>query len=94
MYMTLYTSVPRPSVMITHNGGSKIYAGSVLTLTCTITLDRRVEQNEALMVNSTWTAPTNEIIANTTRITVQNLNSAQSTIVFQPLLRSDTGNYT
>ena len=85
--------------MIAHDGGSniKFYAGSVLTLTCTITLDERVAQNKALMVNSTWTGPTNEIITNTARIAITYPSSTTapylSTIKFQTLRKSDTGNY-
>ena len=80
-----------------HDRGSNIYAGSVLTLTCTITLDGLVAQNEALMVNNTWTGPSNETITSTARIAVTypSSTSAQylSTIKFQTLREHDTGNY-
>ena len=95
--INIFLSVPRASVMITHDGGRKIYAGSVLTLTCTITLDERVAQNKALMVNNTWTGPTNETITNAERITITYPSSAHaqylSTLKFQTVHESDTGHY-
>ena len=92
-----FLPVPRPSVMITHDGGHKIYAGSVLTLTCTITLDERVAQNKELMVNNTWTGPTNETITNAVRTAITYPSSAHaqhlSILKFQTLHESDTGHY-
>lgn len=83
--------------MIRHDGGHKIYAGSVLTLTCTITLDERVAQKNALMVNNTWTGPTNETITNTATIAITYPSSAHaqflSILKFQTLHGSDSGHY-
>ena len=83
--------------MMTHDGGREIYAGSVLILTCTITLDERLAQNKALMVNTTWTGPTNETITNAERIAITYPSSAHaqylSILKFQTLHESDSGHY-
>ena len=90
-------TVPRPTVITGHDGGSNVYAGSVLILTCTITLDGLVAQNEALIVNNIWTGRSNETITSTARIAVTypSSTSAQylSTIKFQTLRERDTGIY-
>ena len=38
VFLTPFPSVPPPSISITHDGGATLYAGSVLTLTCEVTL--------------------------------------------------------
>ena len=57
-------------VRVTHDGGSPIFSGSVLTLTCAITLDEDVVQYEnVLIVTSRWHGPSGYLI-NGTEISV------------------------
>ena len=95
--------VPKPAVTISSSAGtihSDVYTGSVLILTCTVTIKKRVPQND-IMVNISWTNGST-IVSNTTdneRITVSNLPQIgtslnyTSTIVFNTIRQSDAGEY-
>ena len=99
----LLSLVPKPAVTISSSAGtihSDVYTGSVLILTCTVTINERVPQND-VMVNISWTNGST-IVSNTTdneRIAVSNLQQIgtslnyTSTIVFNTLRQSDAGEY-
>jgi len=54
----IFFSVPDPSVSVTHNGGTTLYAGIVLTLTCEITVTGiPADMLSNIDVSATWTGP-------------------------------------
>ena len=89
-------SVPSPKVAIEHNSRSAINAGSVLVLSCTISVDRRVAQIKQLIVTNTWTGPHGEL-QNETRITVVQAHGTSgqycNNVTFNRTHVSDSGNY-
>ena len=85
---------------LSHDGRSPVYSGSVITLTCTITLDATVVQNEQiLIVTNTWLGRYSEF-SNKTRITETGAMNTSvpgqytSTVTFNTLRASDAGDYT
>ena len=100
---TFLSLVPKPAVTISSSAGtagSSAYSGSVLTLTCTVTINNQVPQND-VMVNISWTKGSTDIFntADNERITVTNAQQIgsslnyTSTIVFNTLRQSDAGEY-
>ncbi len=89
-------------VSATHNGGSgTIYAGSVLTLTCEISLPSSVQSIiHNLTVTSSWDRGTNgTVVGEDSRITVQSTHTPGSlsfltTVEFDTLHTSDSDVYT
>ena len=81
---------------IEHDSRSTINAGSVLILYCTITVDRRVAQNELLIVTTMWSGPHGEL-ENETRVTVMKEQGTSgqyySNITFNTIHVGDSGNY-
>ena len=53
-YLTL-TTVPQPHVEVTLSRTAPLYAGTTLTLTCTVTLDPNVDSGES--VKTEWSGP-------------------------------------
>ena len=49
--------MPVPDVVVTVTYATPLYVGSSLTLTCTVTLDPNVDNNET--VTTTWSGPSN-----------------------------------
>ena len=93
--VTLHT-VPQPTVSITPNRTGVFYAGTPLTLTCSIQLNPAVDTT--VMVNTTWSGLGSQAVSNGSRVSVSNLlqRSAilyETTIHFIPLNTTDTGNY-
>ena len=95
--------VPKPAVTISSSAGtihSGVYTGSVLALTCTVTINERVPQNNTMVIIS-WTKGSTDIsnTADDERITVSNVQQIgtslnyTSTIVFNTLQQSDAGEY-
>ena len=86
---------------IEHSSRSTIIAGSILVLSCTITLDGRVAQDTQLMVTSKWTGPHGELDnrepGNETRVTVmeeQNTSGQYSSnVTFNTVHVGDFGSY-
>ena len=100
MLATFYPTVPSPTVVVTHNNkrNSFNYAGSMLTLNCTIILPQTMLSNVTVPVNSVvWTGPHRELLPNR-RITVSSARKLSSgiyisTVVFKSLNTSDSGTY-
>ena len=91
-----FHTVPQPTVSITPNRTGVLYAGTPLTLTCSIQLNPAVDTT--VMVTRMWRGPRSQTISNSSRVTVSNLveRSAflyETTIQFVPLSTSDGGNY-
>ena len=53
--MTCLSTVPIPDVTVTPAYASPLYAGNRITLTCTVTLDPNVDNDET--VTTTWSGP-------------------------------------
>ena len=81
---------------VEHDDRSTINAGSVLVLSCTITLDRRVTQTELLIMTNSWRGPHGEL-ENETRITVMKKQGTSgqyfSNVTFNTIHVGDSGNY-
>ena len=91
-----HNTVPTPSVSITSSSDSPLYAGSDLTITCTIELSERVDTE--VMVSATWKMG-GTLISSSDRITVSQpqeitSNVYESELTFFPLSRTlDSGDY-
>ena len=91
--------VSSPIVVVTHNRRSSLnYAGSMLTLNCTITLPPIILSNVVVPVNSViWTGPHGQLMPDS-RITVSSAQQLStglytSAVVFNSLHTSDNGTY-
>ena len=99
MLIAYLPAVPSPTVVVTHNRRSVFnYAGSMLTLNCTITLPLTILSNVTVPVNSViWTGPHGQLMPKnrTTVSRVQELSSDiyTSEVVFNNLLTYDNGTY-
>ena len=91
----LFLTVPQPTVTITPNRTGVLYAGTPLTLTCSIQLNPAVDTT--VVVTRIWSKPGSQAVSNS-RVTVSNLversdNLYESTIEFSSLNTSDGTNY-
>ena len=91
--------VSSPTVVVTHSRRSSFnYAGSMLTLKCTITLPPTMLSNVMVPVNSViWTGPHGQLMPDS-RITVSSAQQLSrglytSAVVFNSLNTSDSGTY-
>ena len=94
--MCFLHTVPQPTVSITLNRTGVLYAGTPLTLTCSIQLNQAVDTT--VMVTRTWRGPGSQGVSNSSRVTMSNIlkRSAflyETTIQFSPLNTVDGGNY-
>ena len=84
-------------VTITGDDSRTLYAGSILTLTCTITLDQTLSSMLSdLSVTSTWTKSGSTLTSSTNRVISPAMplgNTYSSTVVFNTLHTTDVGNY-
>ena len=100
MIMLLILPVPDPSVTVTHNGGTTVYAGIVLTLTCEITVTGvPTAMLSNIDVSATWTGAGGNELTSGGRITVTpaELDSGTtyiSTVEFDTVGTSHNGIYT
>ena len=100
MILPTILPVPDPSVNVTHNGGTTLYAGIVLTLTCEITVTGiPADMLSNIDVSATWTGPSGNELSNTSRITVTpaELDSGTtyiSTVVIDTVITDNNGMYT
>ena len=92
-YSIILSSVPQPGVDITLNHTSLLYAGSGLTLTCTVTLDPNVNNGERVMTD--WSG-LQDIPQE--RYSVTGTSGSGSTytdsLTISPLADQDDGTYT
>ena len=91
-----FFTVPQPTVSITPNHTGVLYAGTPLTLTCSIQLNPAVDTT--VMVTRMWTGPGSQVVSNSSRLTVSNILKRstflfETTIQFDPLTTTDSGNY-
>ena len=94
--------VPAPVVRVSSNAsGGVLYAGSILTLNCTITIDEQLmSAGNMVMVTSTWMKDSVMVTSNGQRITTSqakrtgSTNEYISTLSFNTLRVGDHGKYT
>jgi len=92
LHCTYLFTVSQPNITISHNRSGILYAGTSLTLSCSIQLSSSVDTN--VNISHKWTGPRSQEVTNTACITVSDLNSMNvTTVVFSPLNITDTGNY-
>ena len=97
--MTILISVPRLTVDVQHDGGSTIYAGSMLTLTCNIFIVS-VPSNlfSGVTVTTVWLGASNNMLSTGSRITVNPAVGSgaayTSTVVFNIVRTNNAGTYT
>ena len=85
--------VPSPKVQVTHDGNTMLYAGSRLTLTCTVTLPN-VLSGYNVGVNTTWSGVRYGEHTTVTDATLVTNLIYYSMVVFSLLHARDTGDYT
>ena len=83
-------TVPVPDVVVTASNTTPLYVGSSLTLTCTVTLDPNVDNDEAITIS--WSGPSREryLVTNTTG----SGGVYTSNLTFTSLVHEDNGTYT
>ena len=91
-----FLTVPLPTISITRNHTGVLYAGTPLTLTCSIQLNPAVDTT--VMVTRMWSEPGSQAVSTGSRVTVSNLveRSAifyDTTIQFILLSITNSGDY-
>ena len=85
-------TVPAPDVAVTVTYATPLYVGSSLTLTCTVTLDPNVDNNET--VSTSWSGP-NHISGK--RYLIDNASNSDrtytSSLTINPIVQQDNGTY-
>ena len=101
MVCFIFLPVPVPVVSIFPPGVASAYAGSQLTLTCSIVLDSTLFPILGdLVVTSVWSDPGGGMLSSDGRITVSQASlqgistTFLSTVMFNTLRTSDAGTYT
>ena len=100
MILPTILPVPDPSVSVSRNGGTTLYAGIMLTLTCEIDVNGiTANMLSNIDVSATWTGPSGNELSNSGRITVTpaELDSGTtyiSTVVIDTLITGNNGMYT
>ena len=100
MILPIILPVPDPSVNVSRNCGTTVYAGIVLTLTCEITVTGiPADMPSNIDMSATWTGPSGNELSDTDRITVTpaELDSGTthiSTVVIDTVRTSNNGMYT
>ena len=83
-------TVPAPNVVVTATNATPLYVGSSLTLTCNVTLDPNVNNNET--VTTSWNGP-NRISGK--RYLVDNASNSDrrytSSLTINPIVQKDSG---
>ena len=93
---SFFFTVPQPTVNVTSNRTGVLYAGTPLTLTCSIQLNPAVDTT--VMVTRTWSGPGSQVISNSSHVTVSDILKKSAfiyttTIEFDPLSATDSGDY-
>ena len=100
MILLIILPVLDPSVSVSSIGGTTVYAGIVLTLTCEITVNGvPTGMLSNIDVSATWTGPSGNELSNTSRFTVipAELDSGItyiSTVLIDTVRTSNNGMYT
>ena len=91
-YQFYVITVPAPDVVVTATNTTPLYVGSSLTLTCTVTLDPNVDNNET--VTTSWSG-SNHIGEG--RYRINNANNFDRTytnsLIINPIVQQDNGTY-
>ena len=92
--LSFLLSVPQPGVAITSNTTGPLYAGSALTLTCTVTLDHHVDNSESVVTE--WSGPQSiqQYLSHITPAIRESDVSYTSTLTISPLAHYHSGTYT
>ena len=85
--------MPVPDVVVTVTYATPLHVGSGLTLTCTVTLDPNVDNNET--VTTSWSGP-NNITGKRHLVTATSSSGSTytSSLRISPLAVQDNGTYT
>ena len=93
LYYNIVITVPAPDVVVTISNTTPLYAGSSLTLTCTVTLDPNVDNDETVTIS--WRDPS-DITGE--RFLITNATGSggvyTSNLTFTCLVHEDNGTYT
>ena len=95
LYFYFFLTVPPPVVTVSLSQNDTLYAGTSLTITCTVMLDSSVNDNE--LVSTDWTGldhiPLDNRVSTTPVIRVIH-SSYASTLTISPLADQDDGTFT
>ena len=85
--------VPQPTVAVTVNNTGTLYAGTGLTLTCTVTLDSSVDNSEHVSID--WSRMPEERSTVSPAMRVSDSSSYTGSLTISPLAdQDDDGTYT
>ena len=101
MILLVILPVPDPSVSVTRDGGTPLFAGIVLTLTCEITVNGiQTDMLSNVDVSATWIGAGGNPLSTGGRFTatdavqVSGTTTYISTVVFDTLITGNQGTYT
>ena len=97
--LLLFISVPSPSIGVADDGGSTIYAGSVLTLACEVIFANvPLNLRDGVTVMTAWTGAMGNPLVSGGLITVNpavgTVPAYTSTVVFNTVRTGNAGTYT
>ena len=90
-YSSISSSVPQPGVAVTVNNTGTLYAGTGLTLTCTVTLDSSVDNSEHVRIDWGRMPEERSTVSPVMRVSG---NSYTGSLTISPLVDRDDGTYT
>ena len=85
--MCISPSVPQPGVAVTVNNTGTVYAGTGLTLTCTVTLDSSVDNSESVSID--WSRMPEERSTVSPVMRVYDSSSYTGSLTISPLADQD-----
>ena len=92
-HSSISPSVPQPGVAVTLNNTGTLYAGTGLTLTCTVTLDSSVDNSENVSID--WSRMPEERSTVSPAMRVFGSSSYTGSLTISPLAdQDDDGTYT
>ena len=90
-YSSISSSVPQPGVAVAVNNTGTLYAGTALTLTCTVTLDSSVDNSEHVRIDWSRMPEERSTVSPVMRVSG---NSYTGSLTISPLADRDDGTYT
>ena len=84
-------SVPTPEVVTTTNRTGPLYAGTSLTVTCTMTLHPNVDSN--VSVSMEWSVPITSDRYSLTNLHILSGRKYTRNLTISPLVTTDSGRY-
>ena len=91
IFSTCYFAVPPPDVAVSLNRTGPLYAGTDLTISCTVTLDQSVNNNETVSIHWNVEMGDHYILINDVKKVSENNYSSSLTI--SPLTDQDSDSY-